>query len=385
MKLKELLTNIFGDKSIVTYPNDQFRKLELEPLKEELLKCDEFSECEGIEFMEMPVQEIDEKTYAAQTAKLGDNTKFDGKVFLYNLSFTPEMFDPNSLYKPVKNGALITPALYDPMTFLPTKKIVLTWNPEMAQDISGVNDEIILKHNIHKLLDDVLDNPEEYRAKGERSILVRGVFKTKNVDRNEPPYLTGTPMEPNDYMAFYLEKYVLGGEMNLIMKQKVIPKHLKDEFIKRFTNNGGITTATTEEIENFIKKNTMERDTSWDDPQLSDGDMPIRQQNALKNTFPKVVEKWKTTGLLDGLNQPDKKNIAEILDGKPSQMLNDKSDKPNMAELMESEASKLLKEEFNQLNELNDYLKMLADMDKIGIRRKIVLLEGYVNKIKNNI
>ena len=36
----------------------------------------------------------------------------------------------------------------------------------------------------------------------------------------------------------------------------------------------------------------------------------------------------------------------------------------------------------NQLDELNDYLKVLADMDKIGIRRKIVLIEGYINKIK---
>lgn len=35
-----------------------------------------------------------------------------------------------------------------------------------------------------------------------------------------------------------------------------------------------------------------------------------------------------------------------------------------------------------QLDELNDYLRMLADMDKIGIRRKIVLLEGYLHKIK---
>jgi len=32
-----------------------------------------------------------------------------------------------------------------------------------------------------------------------------------------------------------------------------------------------------------------------------------------------------------------------------------------------------------QLEELNDYLRMLADMDKVGIRRKIVLLEGYIN------
>jgi hypothetical protein len=330
MKLKELLTNTFGEN--VSYPNDQFRKLELEPLKEELLKCDEFSECEGIEFMDIPVQEIDGKTYSVQTMKLGDNTKFDGKVFLYNLSFTPEMFDPNSLHTPVKNGALITPALYDPMTFEPRKKIVLTWSPEMAQDMIGINKELTFKNDIHKLLDDVLENPEEYKVKGERGILVRGVFKTKNVDRKEPPYLTGTPMEPDSYMAFYLEKYVLGGEMNLIMKQKVIPKHLKDEFIKRFTDNGGIATATTEEIENFIKENTMERDTSWDDPQLSDGDMPIRQQNALKNTFPDI----------------------EI----------QKEVEPQ-----------------SQLDELNDYLKMLSDMDKIGIRRKIILLEGYMNKV----
>lgn len=35
-----------------------------------------------------------------------------------------------------------------------------------------------------------------------------------------------------------------------------------------------------------------------------------------------------------------------------------------------------------QLEELDDYLRMLADMDKIGIRRKIVLLEGYLHKVK---
>ena len=38
-----------------------------------------------------------------------------------------------------------------------------------------------------------------------------------------------------------------------------------------------------------------------------------------------------------------------------------------------------------QLDELNDYLRLLADMDNIGIRRKIVLLEGYIHKLKNSI
>ncbi len=76
----------------------------------------------------------------------------------------------------------------------------------------------------------------------------------------------------------------------------------------------------------------MERDESWDDPQLSDGDMPIRQQNALKNTFPDL----------------------EIQKEVETQTL---------------------------LEELNDYLRLLADMDNIGIRRKLFLLEGYMNKV----
>lgn len=80
----------------------------------------------------------------------------------------------------------------------------------------------------------------------------------------------------------------------------------------------------------------MERDTSWDDPQLSDGDMPIRMKNAINNTF------------------PDMEIQKEI--------------KPQ-----------------SKLEELDDYLRMLADMDKIGIRRKIVLLEGYLHKLKNEI
>jgi hypothetical protein len=35
-----------------------------------------------------------------------------------------------------------------------------------------------------------------------------------------------------------------------------------------------------------------------------------------------------------------------------------------------------------QLDELNDYLRLLADMDNIGIRRKLFLLEGYIHKLK---
>ena len=131
------------------------------------------------------------------------------------------------------------------------------------------------------------------------------------------------------------------------------------------------------------------RDTSWDEPQLSDGDFaPLKKQRGA------ILKKWEASGLLDSLNQPNKINMASLLDGAQSCMLNDydlaeiaaskllKKETPNLAELMESEASVLLKKEIANLDDLNDYLRMLADMDKIGIRRKIVLLEGFINKIK---
>jgi len=34
-----------------------------------------------------------------------------------------------------------------------------------------------------------------------------------------------------------------------------------------------------------------------------------------------------------------------------------------------------------RLEEFNDYLRMLADMENITIRRKIMLLEGYTNLV----
>ena len=103
----------------------------------------------------------------------------------------------------------------------------------------------------------------------------------------------------------------------------------------------------------------MERDTSWDDPQLSDGDNP-----SIKKQREEIIKKWEATGLLDDLKPTNKINIAE---------------------LMVSEASVLLKKEIASLDDLNDYLRMLADMDNIGILRKLVLLEGCVNKIKKDI
>ena len=118
-----------------------------------------------------------DKIYTAETINLSDLMEFKGKCYLLSLSLTPEMYDPNQLLKPVKNGAAMGPTIYDPSTFEPRKHILLTWSPEMVQDLSGTNDEVTLRNDIHKLLDDVLDNPDEYKTKGTRYVLVRGLFE----------------------------------------------------------------------------------------------------------------------------------------------------------------------------------------------------------------
>lgn len=103
---------------------------------------------------------------------------------------------------------------------------------------------------------------------------------------------------------------------------------------------------------------------------------------SFKNLREETIKKWEDTGLLDGLDKDmtfktQKVNLSGLMESdKPIKQQNTlKNTFPDIEIQKEVEPQ-------SQLDELNDYLKMLADMGKIGIRRKIVLLEGYINKIK---
>jgi F0F1-type ATP synthase epsilon subunit len=185
MKLKEFLeVALLGKEDNPNLTNGTFVDVtclygyELVKYKNIIKECDEFTKCDSLEILSMPlVKGKKDKIYTAETIKLSDLMEFKGKCYLLSLSLIPEMYDPNQLLKPVKNGAAMGPTIYDPSTFEPRKHILLTWSPEMVQDLSGTNDEVTLKNNIHKLLDDVLDNPDEYKTKGTRYVLVRGLFE----------------------------------------------------------------------------------------------------------------------------------------------------------------------------------------------------------------
>lgn len=267
MKLKELLTEIFGET-----PNNDYQfgfdgltlygRDNLEQYKERILQCDEFSECTELNFMNMPIiLSNDDTPLKASDYKLVEGQKFKGVCYLLSLALTPEVFNPETLHTPVKDGACITPMVYNPETFKPFKKIVLEYSPERAQD-GLVDGDYELKMELKSLLDKVLDNPYDYQVKGERGVLVRGVFERNEVVKEVTPprYLTGVKSfvkeEEMPGIAFYLVKTPNddGSEVSISLKSVLIPPHLKQLFKDTYGEKN--LELTKEEIDKFLEDNS---------------------------------------------------------------------------------------------------------------------------------
>ena len=272
MKLKEFVEiALIGREDVLNALTGSVGALygvELEKYKKIIKECDEFAKCDSLDILTMPlVKGKNDKVYTTETIKLSDLMEFKGRCNLLSLSLTPEMYDPTQLIKPVKNGAAIGPVMYDPMSFEPRKHILLTWSPEMAQDVSGANHEFTLRNDIHKLLDDVLDNPEEYKTKGFRGIMVRGLFEV--IDNNDGSEVNRnvydvdlTTNKPDDvgYVVYYFEQNVIKpGEIEIRVNKKVIPSHLKDKFIDEIGNDP--RHITLEIIDEFLENQGINRYT----------------------------------------------------------------------------------------------------------------------------
>ena len=266
MKLKELLTEIFGENpkndyqfgfdGLTLYGRDN-----LEQYKDRILQCDEFSECTELNFMSMPmILSNDDIPLKAESYKLVEGQKFKGVCYLLSLALSPEVFNPDTIHTPVKDGACITPLVYNPETFKPLRKIILESNPERAQD-GIVDGDYELKMEMKDLLDKVLDNPYDYQVKGERGVIVRGVFERNEIVKEVTPsrYLTGVKSfvkeEEMPGMAYYLEANpIKEGEVEMKLKNKLIPPHLKKLYIETFGEKN--IQVTEEEINKFLEENS---------------------------------------------------------------------------------------------------------------------------------
>jgi len=260
MKLKELLDEIFKNqeqldvKDFGFLDHTLYGKKHLEGIKDKLLETEEFSECESLEILDTPTILLEDKPLNVLSYNLKPNQKFKGKCYLLSLAFSPEIYDPNKLTKPVKDGSSITPTLYSPETFEPFKKIIMEFSPERVQD--GIsNHEAIIRQELHDRLDNILDNPKEYTIKGEKHILVRGIFEKNEVTEEvEPPKnLVGIKTDPEFCNVYYFEKEEKNGEIFMNLKTKHLPIKLREKFIEELGGKG--IEVTKEEIEEFLEKN----------------------------------------------------------------------------------------------------------------------------------
>jgi len=189
-----------------------------------------------------------------QTYRLHEGQKFKGKGYLLSVMLTPEMYDPNSIHDIVKDGASITPTIYDPNTFEPSKKIILQFSPDRKQD--GItNHEAVIRQELHDLLDKVFDNPDTFRVKGVRGVLVRGIFERNEIVKEvEPPkFLVGSvDVEPKYSQAYYWEKETKNGEVSIKLVHKNIPIELVDKFTEELGHKK--LDVTEEDINQFLEK-----------------------------------------------------------------------------------------------------------------------------------
>jgi hypothetical protein len=183
MTITEKLLAITGEYEGTEYYNYGLSNLTKEQLTlvEELLK--EHLGFGKIEWIDLPAATVknskgQEVAVVAKTRKLSDEPTDEHKgrtCYLYKILYSPIIYDPIDLYKPVKDSIAISPLLYNPTTFEPSRKIVIEWKPsdlydrQEIQPITWEDEKMYLREKLETLL----ANPEDYQPPGKRAVLIR--------------------------------------------------------------------------------------------------------------------------------------------------------------------------------------------------------------------
>jgi len=264
MKVSDIINDLIATKapSEKTFPfemclenNETIYGEELRQFKDKLMECDEFKECELLEFLPLPIiQNKEGKPISAQNVLVGKGVKFKGRCFLLSIALIPTIYDPKTMYEPVKDGATLTPIMYSPIDITPYRKLVLPWGVE-GQD----NDLPLKKAELYNLINKILKNPEEYMTQGTRKIMIRGIFETIETNENKiqsEHNLDINVNEPPLYsQVFYLHYDRVEGttdEINMTIKSKAIHNSLKEKFLKQFEGKSLIMEG---ELNKFLEEN----------------------------------------------------------------------------------------------------------------------------------
>lgn len=173
--LTDKLLSICGDSSTVFGINNLTEEQKI-ATEYELIKHFDFDK---IIWIELPSGLTEDKTtpFVVKSLKISDsdNPTYKHKVgYVYTVNFTPKMYESGEMYKPVKDGCVFSPIVYNPETFEPKQSITISWSSDFLQDIDApVRTYEDDKQMIRNMLEKVLANPEEYRPVGYVECLLR--------------------------------------------------------------------------------------------------------------------------------------------------------------------------------------------------------------------
>ena len=164
-----------GGYNVVALTDEQIQQVEQLVLEHYKVK--------KVLWMEIPagMTEDGKEAIVAKTHKLVDEDyeTYEGKTaYVYQIMFSPKMYDPKTIYQPVKDGCVIGPVLYNPENFEPLRSITITFNPTYPQNINSKEyQEVIMKQSLHDKLEKVLTNPEDYMPEAFRGCMLRFAAK----------------------------------------------------------------------------------------------------------------------------------------------------------------------------------------------------------------
>lgn len=236
MKLKNLIELQFSKQEensnnipIINTYSDVLYKKELELIINELREVDEFIDVE--------IVLIDNPTlyYIVDLTKKHLLTEIKGDLKINHL-FCESLLINENTEKLIKGKYYIycitlTPEMFDPLTIKNTKK----------------------------LLEKIIRNENDYKAKGERKVIVRGVLETEN---NKDFFKNIIfPKEDKNFVVNYLVSERMNDfdennipQYQMKFKKAIIPNKFKERFEEEFPLENRHLLLNEENINNFLEK-----------------------------------------------------------------------------------------------------------------------------------
>ena len=183
MTITEKFLSITGEYEGNEYYNYGLSNLTKEQLTlvEELLK--EHLGFNKIEWIDLPAAAVknskgEEVAVIAKTRKLSDDPTDEHKgrtCYLYKVLYSPIIYDPIDMHRPVKDSMVMSPLMFNPYTYEPYRTLAISWKPEdlfhekEIQPITWEDEKAYLREKLEILL----ANPEDYKLVGKRVVLIR--------------------------------------------------------------------------------------------------------------------------------------------------------------------------------------------------------------------